>query len=286
MLDFLNQPSPININFLKRIRLLLILFVSVFLFFIAFQPFGLNNETLVTCVKMSAYYSFAGLIIGVLNLILIPYILPNMFKEASWTLKKNIIWGFWNFFSFASLIFIAHNIYYSFNNFTIQVYLRHLYYILIIGFPLNVIIDILKQNYLLKTHVRIANNLNNSLQSEKQVTPEKVLKFEVDRFKVIEFAIDKLIYVEALGNYINIVFQNNGVRKITIREPIGNIENMVCDYNYIMKTHRSYLLNINYIDKVTGDSQGLKVLLKDTDNIIPVSRSKIMEFRQRLVANN
>lgn len=286
MLKYFNQPSPINIDLKKRVRLTIIIFVSVFLFFIAFQPFGLNNETFITCVKMSAYYSSAGLIIGALNLIIIPFIFPNVFKEISWTLKKNIIWGFWNLFSFASLIFIAHNIYYSFNSFTIQVYLKHLYYILIIGFPLNVIIDILQQNFLLKKHVKIANNLNNSFENEKQVTPEKILKFEIDRFKVIEFTIDKLIYVEALGNYINIVFQNDGTRKITIREPIGNIERMVGDYVNIIKTHRSYLLNINYIDKVTGDSQGLKVRLKDSDSIVPVSRSKIMEFRQRLAANN
>jgi DNA-binding LytR/AlgR family response regulator len=38
-------------------------------------------------------------------------------------------------------------------------------------------------------------------------------------------------------------------------------------------------VNLQYIIKVAGDAQGLRLYLKDVDIAIPVSRNKIKEFR-------
>ncbi len=157
--EILNQPSPLNLEYPKRVKQLLIITIFIFIFFIVYKPFGLNNETFINCMIMSAYYSAVGLVIGIINVIIIPFFLPGLFKEFSWTLKRNIVWGFWNLFSFASLIFIAHNIYYHFYNFTLQAYLLSFYYVFILGFPLIIVSNILYQNYLLKKHQGIAEAL-------------------------------------------------------------------------------------------------------------------------------
>jgi len=38
-------------------------------------------------------------------------------------------------------------------------------------------------------------------------------------------------------------------------------------------------VNLQHIHHITGDARGLKVHFKDIDNVIPVSRNKIKEFR-------
>jgi len=285
MFEILNQPSPLNLEYPKRVKQLLIITILIFVFFIAYKPFGLNNETLINCIKMSAYFSAVVLVIGVINVIIIPLFLPCLFKEISWTLKRNIAWGFWNLFSFASLIFIAHNIYYHFYNFTLRAYLMSFYYVFILGFPLTIVSNILYQNYLLKKHQGIAEALNKNLSNENLLSPENQIELIINKFKNVRIPVHQLLYIEAVGNYIDVVYENNGIKKIIIRETIGNVEQKTCTSQNIFRSHRSYLVNVHYIKKITGDSQGLKIHLKEIDNIIPVSRSKIKNFRE-LVSKN
>jgi hypothetical protein len=285
MLEILNQPSPLNLEYSKRVKQLLIITIFVFVFFIVYKPFGLNNETFINCIKMSAYYGAVGLVIGIINVIVIPFILPGLFKEISWTLKRNIAWGFWNLFSFASFIFLAHNIYYHFYNFTIQAYLLSFYYVFILGFPLSLISSILYQNYLLKKHQRIAETLNKNLSVEGQPFSEEHVEFVINKSKRVHIPIHKLLYIEAVGNYISVVYDSNGIKKIIVRETIGNMEQKTCTSQNIVRVHRSYLVNLHYIMKIASDSQGLKIHLKEIDNIIPVSRSNIKNFNELISKN-
>ena len=171
----------------------------------------------------------------------------------------------------------------------------------IFGIPLGIIVNLINQYYLLKKHVNIADNVNGTVENkrveqlqtslggdeQKRFSGDELspLEFEIDKFNKVTFSIDKLIFVEALGNYINISYSIQENRKITIRETISSIEEEIGVSKLIYKPHRSYLVNLQNIQNVTGDSQGLKIHLKNSDKIIPVSRNKIKEFRS-LVADS
>jgi hypothetical protein len=307
MLEFLNKPYPFSFQPSRRIKQLLPIGLCVFTFLVLFKPFGLSNDP--DYIQSSIFFSFSGTVIGLLSTVLIPYFFPRYFNESKWTLKRNLIWSALDFFSFATLMFIAFNIYciYKYNNyhnFTFRIYLWWVYINLIFGFPLGIIINLFNQYYLLKKHLRIASDINNTIENSQaclkdnadvpsdldkqkffsrginnQHASVNLLKFEVDKFKKVQIEADNLIYVEALGNYINIVYERNGIKKVTIRETIKNIEQRTRLSEMIYKSHRSYLVNLHYIANVTGDAQGLKIHFKDIDIAIPVSRNKIKEFR-------
>jgi DNA-binding LytR/AlgR family response regulator len=131
----------------------------------------------------------------------------------------------------------------------------------------------------LKKHQKIAEILNKNLSVEGRSFPEDRLEFVIKKFKKVRISVHSILYVEAVGNYIGVVYENNGIKKIIIRETIGSIEQKTSVSGNIFRTHRSYLVNINYIKNITSDSQGLKINLKEIDNIIPVSRSRIKKFR-------
>jgi hypothetical protein len=283
MFKFLNKPYPFSFQPRRRIKQILPIGLCVFAFLVLFKPFGLNSDP--HYILSSVYLTCSGGVIGFITTVLIPYLFPSYFNEAKWTLKRNLTWTLVIFFSFTTFMYLSFNIYIVFrynanNNFTFSNYLWWLYLNLIFGFPLGIIINLVNQYYLLKKHLKIAGNIQYPIQKE-EVKPEtiKTLEFTYDKFKKVQFGSDKLIYVEALGNYVNIVFDLDGTRKITIREKFTSIEQLIGSNISFYKPHRSYLVNIHYIHKITGDSQGLKIHFRDTDHVVPVSRNKIKEFK-------
>ena len=55
---------------------------------------------------------------------------------------------------------------------------------------------------------------------------------------------------------------------------------MLSGYPYIVKTHRSFLVNCNYIKEVKGNAKGYQ--LQIDSYTIPVSRNLISYFELRL----
>jgi DNA-binding LytR/AlgR family response regulator len=157
--------------------------------------------------------------------------------------------------------------------------------VFILGFPLSIISSILYQNYLLKKHQGIAEALNKNRSNENLPSPKNQIEFIINKFKNVRIPVHQLLYIEAVGNYIDVVYENKGIKKIIIRETIGNVEQKTCTSQNIFRTHRSYLVNVHYIKNIIGDSQGLKIHLKEIDDIIPVSRSRIKKFRE-LISDN
>lgn len=293
ILEYLNRPYPFSFQPLRRVKQIIPIGICVFLFMVFYKPFGGDAYSAAFMISCAG---FAGL----LTTVIIPLIFPKYFNEHKWTLKRNLVWVIWMNIIFLIIMFFGSNIYvifryHNFHDFTFENFLWWFYIQIVFGIPLGIIINLVNQYYLLKKHHKIAANINNIVEKEKleqeQTTLESdkqnrfpnnelnKLEFETDKFNKVTVGVDNLIYVEALGNYINIAYYYKENRKITIRETISNIEQKIGASKLIYKPHRSYLVNLQNIQNVTGDSQGLKIHLKDSEKIIPVSRNKIKEFR-------
>lgn len=287
MFGFLNRPYPFSFQPARRLKQLLPIGLCVFTFLIIFKPFGLGNDP--DLMLSAAYFSISGTFIGLLTTVVIPFLFPSYFNESKWTLKRNLVWSICIYFTFATLMFIAYNMYVIYrygasSQLNGNTYLWWIYINLIFGVPLGIIVNLVNQYYLLKRHLKIAATINRSIAIEEQDTSGNLLELEVDKFNRVQVQVNDIVYVEALGNYINIAYNHDGVKKIAIRETITSIEQRIGQPDLIFKTHRSYLVNLKNIEKVTGDSQGLKIHLKDYDKVIPVSRIKIAAFRNRVKA--
>ena len=282
MFEFLNRSYPFSFQPSRRIKQIVPIGLCVFLFLILFKPFGLGNNP--DYIEFSSYMVTSGSIAGLITTVLIPLFFPRYFNEDKWTIKKNLIWVVCINLIFATIMFFALNIfliykYNTFQEFTFKNYLWLAYLQLLFGVPLGIIINLVNQYYLLKKHLKIAANINDSIEQKKENVSQCVLEFEVDKFTKVKIDINNLVFIEALGNYSNVTYENNGIKKITIRETINNIEQKISWTNFIYKPHRSYLINLQYMHHISGDAQGLKIHFRDIENVIPVSRNKIKEFR-------
>lgn len=268
----------------------------MYLFFLVFKPFGI--EITPNYYKESAVSTFICAVIALITTVLIPYLAQGYFDESKWTLKKNMVWSCVLISLFITLMYFAGIIFY---NYPIKwnSYYHFFFKNLLLAIPMGLIVNLVNQYYLQKKHLKEVVSMNSKLKAFANNTREEInhseifqlpnaalnlIEYNIDRMKKVQFAIHNLVYVEALGNYVNIAYQQDGNKKITVRDTISNIEQMVEASELFYKPHRSYLVNTKKIENVTGDSQGLKIHLNGFDQIIPVSRNKIKEFKELVVS--
>ena len=93
---------------------------------------------------------------------------------------------------------------------------------------------------------------------------------------------DDFIFARSDGNYMEVYLMNgNTAEKIVKRLTVKELEAQLCKYPFIMKTHRSYLVNLKGVGTITGNAQGYRLKIKNYNETLPVSRYMISEFNKR-----
>lgn len=99
-------------------------------------------------------------------------------------------------------------------------------------------------------------------------------------YKNLSFYVEDLLFIKSDGNYVEMYFKD-GIKKIEWFT-IKSLEKALKEYSCFIKTHRSYLININYVVTFTGNAQGYKLQLKGYTEKIPVSRNMVVAFREKM----
>ena len=101
----------------------------------------------------------------------------------------------------------------------------------------------------------------------------------------VEINLDSLLFIEAEKNYITIIQENEkGIYKKLLRLSLVKAQDQITQKS-IIRCHRSYLININSIKSVSGNSQGLKLNFSEGLPEIPISR-KYKEEVMRAIKND
>lgn len=90
------------------------------------------------------------------------------------------------------------------------------------------------------------------------------------------------VYAEIRCSTLYIYFMYDKVlREKHLRATISSIEGEVCDEK-IVRCHRSFIINVKYVDAMEGNSNGYKLYLKCCNAVIPVSRHYTLIMRNLL----
>jgi hypothetical protein len=111
-------------------------------------------------------------------------------------------------------------------------------------------------------------------QTEKLIEISSQLKKEE-----LSFYPGQLIFAESDGNYV--VFHlkvDNQIRKKTIRNSIGNIEQQLSEIPYYMRTHRAFIVNVKQVASQKGNTLGYHLKFSGIETVIPVSRQNTRDF--------
>ena len=200
---------------------------------------------------------------------------PNLLEN--WTIKKELLL-IAVFLLFVGVVqfLIRDFIYDNPNNWSWQYLYEEIRNTFLVGILFAFILVPMNYQRLNIRNVRNADTLNASKTT--LAIPDKISSY-IDELDV---DLNHVLYAKAEGNYIEL-FLSNGTKTLK-RLTIKSLETILERYPNFIKTHRSYIVNMNQIDSVTGNAQGYKLTLKNCTSIIPVSRSMILAFNEKMNA--
>jgi len=277
---YLKQPYPFYYEELKRVlQLLCFLAIASFIFTYLFEPFVVNvEEHKINNLWIIVLHSVVPIPVAFTYFFLLKKSVKNI---ESWTLGKEFMHlAIVLFLIGISSFLIRDFIYTNPDNWSFRYLLEEIRNTFLIGILLLAIILPLNLQRLIKKH---SNDLKNLPVSQQQYTDEInttvqiVTSIKEENF---ELNIRTFLYAKVDSNYLELFYDStndNELKRLTLKEFLDQLKS----YPFIFKTHRSYVVNLNAIESVSGNAQGYVLHLKNfPKRTIPVSRSKIEEFNQ------
>lgn len=154
---------------------------------------------------------------------------------------------------------------------------------IIIAVPLFVITILLDQLYTQKKEEPIVEKMISSVDVN-QKTPifdKKIILRSPTINQSLEVIPSKILYIKASGNYVEIYSLGEKKAKL-LRASLRFVAECLSQYNFIIKCHRQYYVNIHKVLKHQKKSQRLLLILPETTKQIPVSKSYIKKTLSHL----
>lgn len=281
---YLTQRYPFEENKWKTI-IPITIFVAFFI--IIFQPFGLSEWRADYKHLFLLGYGMVTFIILVIDLLLLPVLFPKMFGEEKWTVIKEILYFLIILFTIGlgNLLYSNQLMEFRFSITNIIIFQG---FTLAIGIIPITAITLIKQNYLSRKNVASAEEITSALPGREPADDKghQVRICSDNEKEFVETRFRDLLFVRSEGNYITVGHLKNGrMETVLLRNTLKYAEELFASTPFIFKCHRSWLVNLNRISKVSGNSQGLRIRMEGFDEEIPVARKITAEFRKLITRN-
>ena len=276
LLKLLKQPYPYYYQQNDLIRITSGVFLIGFSFIYFFEPFNVEvQEHRMGYFWISLIHSGLAtlevfLFFSVLNLLKI--------KEEKWTVSREI-------FALALVLLliglgsflIRDLIYDNPNNWSMNYLLEEIRNAFLIGLLLVFILVPLNFSRIYRKNVQKAAAFEPDTESDRSPMPQRSLEIEAGvRSDNFTLDLENLLLAKAEGNYVEFYYANG--QKELKRLKMKELELQLQEFPWIMKTHRSYIVNTRKISKVTGNAQGYQLSLLESTQSVPVSRGMIAAF--------
>ena len=279
---YLKQPYP-NDSDTKRKWLTIF---AVGLFVVAFiWLFDLHIREGITNPFIIMGFGIITACIMIFNKFILPYLFPKMFVEENWNVGKEILFHLWTIFliGLSNLLYANWGGYYEISIYSFL--LAQLETLLIGVFPATFIV-LYKNNSYLKKNISAARVLIDKLQTEERTNNTKnnqeqyiSLSSETGKDK-LQIKMNDFFFVKSVDNYVEVYWKDrNTIRKSLLRGSLKKIQKELTPYSSMFRCHRTYIININKVDRISGNSQGYRLKLGN-DHEIPVARSYIKAFQK------
>ena len=281
MLSILHSPFPVDDDLNKKVLVSIMVGIFVALFLYLFQPFGINEKEEATIYKYIGFgiVSFIGVF---LVEVIVPKLYTSFYEERNYTVLKEILVGVLTIavVAIGNIIYLNTFLEKGLNAFGCMIMIWQTF---LVGlFPISLLtyikyVRLLKSNLSVSSAITIGPADTDHKALNTMVTPSLVIQTESENN---EINLANLLYIESVGNYINVATTLDGQPARNLyRKTLKSVESSSTHDN-IRRCHRSYIVNLDKVTEVKGNAQGLKLTLKDCQDLIPVSRKYIKEVKQ------
>lgn len=247
------------------------MFVVLFLWI--FKPFGISGFS-----PQSQFFLIIGsglvcFTVLAFNHFVLPSIFLNTIRNEGWTVGRHILWLWWQLISvgLGNYLFAVAT---GYLNTGASPFLFIMLVTFAIGFFPIAIIVLISHLALYKKRLSMAKQINQKLKKKDTGFKEPLCLISETKNEKIECDADDFLYAESRDNYAYICYLENGERKGTmLRSTLKRLEEQVSPF-WILRCHRSYIVNLQKVTSIEGNAQGYKLILGTIDMVIPISRSR------------
>jgi hypothetical protein len=277
MLEFLNKPYPFSNDLKYNTKVIIFISLGVLAFIFFLRPVDMDTISVKEITYLLVGSAASTFIILSANLVFIPGLFPKQFSNKRWNIKREIIWNAWTLVSTTGMYYLFYSVIFDFiiiDGFDIA---RIIFLGLI---PVSALI-IINHNRLLRNHLESARKMNEKLMAGKDKKDE-LINFESDYKKnTLMIKANSVIMIKSADNYIEVFFEKAGeIKRQLIRNSLRRVETLLSDYEFIIKCHRSFIVNVHHIKEVQGSSQGFRVFFEGIEAPAIVSQKYIDDFKK------
>ena len=283
MRKLLRQPYPCEDDPLKKFLQAVIFGAFVFFFLLFFQPFGLQYLPQDQLIYATLGFGLITLFIMLFNGFLVPLLFPNYFTDRRWTLGSELLWVLWHIFLIGTAN-LLYSWYQGYIDLTVKGFMIFQLFTIGVGiWPVAAFVMINQMRLMRK-------NLNQALSLSRQIElhPQRehhdpVILSDENGQEKLRLSADQLLFIRSFENYNEINFVENGEpSKRLMRGTLKSMETALQNHPEFYRCHRSYIVNLEKINHVSGNSQGLKLHFREVSEMIPVARAQVSEIRRKL----
>ena len=282
MRKFPHRPYPFfyKPSFIWRIGLYGAIFGFLFLYF--FEPFNVNkSEHKFPYVIICLIHT--GVVIGTLLLFLLgaQYVVK---QKDQWNLGKEIGLMGITFVGIGVGNFLIRDfIYDNPYNWTWSIFFEEILHAFLVGALLYYLFLSINFVRLKQKHEKEASHILLPPAAPSS-TPASQVSFPTHtKEEIFTLDLHHFIFAKAEGNYVE-VYSQNGEKpsRTVIRYTLKEMEEQLKAYDFIFRTHRSFLVNLHQVKQVSGNAQGLEVVVHGISEKIPVARGRVDTFSQAI----
>jgi hypothetical protein len=286
-MSILSKPYPKDTTIKRKLIFALLFGLFVFLFLFFFQPFGINEWVIQYKVLLLAGYGLITTIALLFHFLLVERMFPKWFAEENWKVWKEIIWVLWIIF-FIGTCNLLYSKWQAGFSFTFMNFISYQWITLLIGLFPVIVGTLINYARLQAKNLKAAIELNKVIEAD--VRPMEI----IDGKSLIELTgegaresihltLENILYIEAADNYVEVVWlENNMIQKKLLRNTLKNLEHTFSKMPQIFRCHRSFIINLTHVIKVSGNSQGYKLHFANLEKEIPVSRQFNEIIREKI----
>lgn len=282
-------------------------FVGLFLYF--FAPFGLHELPSGLAGVALTYGAITTLSMLFMQL-LWPLFFPDYYSEEDWTVGREIAQTMGNILLIAGGN-LGYSVYMGFFELSFAAFLIFLGITLVVGsFP--VVVGVLMRQNAYQRHYLAQSELYNVQLDRQQATAHagsvevapgpasaksaarkgRISLQEEGSGKSFACAPADLLAIEAADNYVKLHLHPEArdsaglpFRKTELlRLPLSTAEEDLGAHPTFFRCHRSWLVNLDRLEKVEGNARGYRLHMEGLKEGVPVSRSRIPDFQKVMEA--
>ena len=272
---YYHDPSPIAA--LKQAALF---GLFVFLFLTIFQPFGIRG---MPGSFLSVTAGFGAVTAGVMVLLNVfaPQLLPAYFEETRWTVGKEVSHTLLNLWAIGvgNFLFFSYSVGAGFSAVT---FLGFQFITVAVGvFPV-VLLILARERRSRATFEKAAEALTEDLSQAASNTGSSVAFQLQAGQEPLTLLISELRCLQAADIYVYVYFFRGTPQRRIVRSTLKTLEADLSVYPHFLRCHKSYVVNLDAVTRISGNAQGYKLHLQDVEEPIPVSRQHNATIKERL----